>query len=1017
MDRKKLKTASSSLFSGYSEALHLILKAIPVFDSRYMVKRFFILMLLLLSVSFLFQGVNNRDIAKAEGVLNDGQCSPHGVFDGANVIPDIPDCNPENIDRTKLPWITSLTASETLTSHGDLNVGMEKYVDPKEGDINIGGADDAELRRSAGLFCREKSFTEYVTYLAEGSGSYKVASIDDLWVDGNSGSIITYLSCGKTSNVNVFGNLNITSLKGNGDRIILASPDGSIMTSSTYSGDSLGSHILSQNLQLQENWISRDSRNSGIYITSTENDIVLRSEGDKGTVINDLSVGLEYEKDPTRPDGRNIGTNGGLSVLNDTADNFCFETYGVGGGFKTYKTFVTSGDYTEYVTSAWQNQTGVFTKVYDLFCENVTSKIMMYPLKGSDTRMVVATSTGEISTSEIPMADNLGDHTLQENLVTNGKWISGSIGGSGIYVSSLDEVKLSNGLNVGVLAGTGTRMVVADESGTVSSQSIPAGPDNMGNHTATENIKTNGNWLSYNALNKGIYIDSSGGVKATSTVTIDSLSGTGTRMVATDATGKLSAQIMPYDNLGNHTMTTSLQTNDNWISYDGTMGKGVQFSSIGVPKFSSLAGTGTRMVLTSNTGQLSSRDTDSLVSNFKTNNLWLSGDGGDEGIMIDSTGGVILSKFIGQGDKMVVSDNSGNLSQADLPQYDFLHQDLNLNGYWLKGGGLSSPTKGMFVNESGGIYARSDVRVGVNRYLSPRKVDATLNMPLARVDTDLNATANKYCTENGFSNYTTYSYSTMVLDETYAYFDGSNWQYVAGDGNTGYNVISKIDCINDSSSIIVGALRDDLNGTTRMVVANASGQLGSAPIPTADHMGNHTALQNLIMGNFYVSGDGGDEGFRINSSGYAGLGIFDPVQLLHLHDISSGGKAFMQFTDTVTSGNLNSGFGIGLASGQIATLANYQSTETQINLIGGGDFRILNSGQSRQFVFIDNDTGNVGIGTDNPKTILEVNGVLKLTPRSSAVCNADAEGGIYYDSDINKLKLCTGSNWYNIRLE
>ena len=52
-------------------------------------------------------------------------------------------------------------------------------------------------------------------------------------------------------------------------------------------------------------------------------------------------------------------------------------------------------------------------------------------------------------------------------------------------------------------------------------------------------------------------------------------------------------------------------------------------------------------------------------------------------------------------------------------------------------------------------------------------------------------------------------------------------------------------------------------------------------------------------------------------------------------------------------------------------------------------------------------SGNAGIGTIEPKTKLEVNGVIKTTPAGSApVCDADSEGGIYYNSSDKNFYGC-----------
>jgi len=59
-------------------------------------------------------------------------------------------------------------------------------------------------------------------------------------------------------------------------------------------------------------------------------------------------------------------------------------------------------------------------------------------------------------------------------------------------------------------------------------------------------------------------------------------------------------------------------------------------------------------------------------------------------------------------------------------------------------------------------------------------------------------------------------------------------------------------------------------------------------------------------------------------------------------------------------------------------------------------------------------SGDVGVNTEEPKTTLEVNGVIKTTPRSTATCNTDTEGGFYYDSDTNHFYGCNGTSWVQL---
>lgn len=80
----------------------------------------------------------------------------------------------------------------------------------------------------------------------------------------------------------------------------------------------------------------------------------------------------------------------------------------------------------------------------------------------------------------------------------------------------------------------------------------------------------------------------------------------------------------------------------------------------------------------------------------------------------------------------------------------------------------------------------------------------------------------------------------------------------------------------------------------------------------------------------------------------------------------------------------------------------------------GGVYKGLTTTQD---TYLATESGNVGIGTEDPKTKLEVNNVLRLTPAGTPPIDfsfegpADYAGSIYYDDTLNRFKYCDGTVW------
>ena len=91
------------------------------------------------------------------------------------------------------------------------------------------------------------------------------------------------------------------------------------------------------------------------------------------------------------------------------------------------------------------------------------------------------------------------------------------------------------------------------------------GADDLGNHIATSNINTQGNWLSGDGSNAGVLISAGNDIgigvanpnaklHVNGTVRMDELAGSGTRMVVADSEGDLSTQAIPSGGPGSGSM-------------------------------------------------------------------------------------------------------------------------------------------------------------------------------------------------------------------------------------------------------------------------------------------------------------------------------------------------------------------------------------------------------------------------------------------------------------------------------
>ena len=162
-----------------------------------------------------------------------------------------------------------------------------------------------------------------------------------------------------------------------------------------------------------------------------------------------------------------------------------------------------------------------------------TGNIILSGLAGSSTKVLTVGSNGQLSSIEYSsLGDNLGNHKATQNInLSNNKIVNGTSGTGGIFVSTDGKVRIgtgsaaptnalevngtvaSTGLKISNLAGSTSKVLIVDTDGQVQSANYSALGDNMGNHTATQNINLNGKKIVNGSSTNGLYVGTNGNVR------------------------------------------------------------------------------------------------------------------------------------------------------------------------------------------------------------------------------------------------------------------------------------------------------------------------------------------------------------------------------------------------------------------------------------------------------------------------------------------------------------------------
>ena len=211
--------------------------------------------------------------------------------------------------------------------------------------------------------------------------------------------------------------------------------------------------------------------------------------------------------------------------------------------------------------------------------------------------------------------------------------------------------------------------------------------------------------------------------------------------------------------------------------------------------------------------------------------------------------------------------------------------------------------------------------------------------------------------------------------------------------------------IRASTSITTGAVFSTNITSTNVVATNVSA--GTLNLSTGLTSASATIGTSLL-----AIGNSNTVGAIITTGGNVGIGTTGPRALLHLHNTSMPELILSRYTSNISGGNLNHGELTWKSLNRGVDSAIIRSTSQAVDgLLGWDDAGRLefltSTGPGASLRMVISESGNVGIGTSTPGSILHVAGAAGSLPTTPS------GNGVHMGIDTNSnsgIQLNAGSN-------